>query len=309
MRIEDLKIFVDVVKYHSMNIAAEKNFTTPQNLSKIIKRMEDELGVVLFKRSKKGSDLTLEGEEFYFKILDILEKYHEALVSLKKTEGDDIFLPCESQTIRILCSAGAQSFAVMSTYNRMQNEHQDFVLENDEINSDAPEQIMRFLEKNDFDIIAITLSEESMNKITESLQNFSQVYMFYDEIGIVVSRINPLVNMQEVSLDKLKKYKLISFKSNIAFHDLLGEDVQYQVLTTSVDHALQLIESSDKHYTILSKCLIEMKCGDINRDNNLAIIPFENRISRMHTIFVNKNCLNNSCVKEFVRKLSENFNL
>ena len=53
MRIEDLKIFVDVVRYHSMNIAADKNFTTPQNLSKIIKRMEDELSVILFNRSKK----------------------------------------------------------------------------------------------------------------------------------------------------------------------------------------------------------------------------------------------------------------
>ena len=42
MRIEDLKIFVDVVRHHSMNIAAEKNYTTPQNLSKIIKRMEEE---------------------------------------------------------------------------------------------------------------------------------------------------------------------------------------------------------------------------------------------------------------------------
>ena len=44
--------------YHSMNIAAEKHFMTPQNLSKIIRNMEQELDVVLFKRSKKGSDLT-----------------------------------------------------------------------------------------------------------------------------------------------------------------------------------------------------------------------------------------------------------
>ena len=61
MRIEDLIIFTDVVRYHSMNIASEKHFMSPQNLSKIIRNMENELGVLLFKRSKKGSELTEEG--------------------------------------------------------------------------------------------------------------------------------------------------------------------------------------------------------------------------------------------------------
>lgn len=82
MRIEDLKIFVDVVRYHSMNIASEKNYTTPQNLSKIIKRMEDELGVVLFKRSKKGSELTEAGERFYLHIIEVLTRYDDAIAAL-----------------------------------------------------------------------------------------------------------------------------------------------------------------------------------------------------------------------------------
>ena len=40
MRIEDLSIFTEVIRYHSMNIAAEKHFMTPQNLGKIIRHME-----------------------------------------------------------------------------------------------------------------------------------------------------------------------------------------------------------------------------------------------------------------------------
>ena len=71
LRIEDLKIFIDVIRYHSMNIAAEKHFMTPQNLSKIIRNMERELDIILFKRSKKGSELTKEGEKFYLQIVKV----------------------------------------------------------------------------------------------------------------------------------------------------------------------------------------------------------------------------------------------
>ena len=43
MKIENIRLFLDVVRYGSINKAAEKNFIAQQNLSVTIKNMEKEL--------------------------------------------------------------------------------------------------------------------------------------------------------------------------------------------------------------------------------------------------------------------------
>ena len=42
MKIENIRLFLDVVRYGSINKAAEKNFIAQQNLSVTIKNMEKE---------------------------------------------------------------------------------------------------------------------------------------------------------------------------------------------------------------------------------------------------------------------------
>ena len=54
MDIKDLKCFAAVYEERSINRAAGKLFITSQGLGKVIHKLEEELDITLFERSKKG---------------------------------------------------------------------------------------------------------------------------------------------------------------------------------------------------------------------------------------------------------------
>ena len=72
MKLENLKYFLAVVRTGSIHKAAEELFLTPQNLSKIIRNIEEDVGKELFIRTSKGMILSAEGERFlpYATIID-----------------------------------------------------------------------------------------------------------------------------------------------------------------------------------------------------------------------------------------------
>lgn len=58
MRFEQLEFFVETAKSQSMRGAAEKLHASPQNVSKAVKQLEEELDFPLFIRSRQGLFLT-----------------------------------------------------------------------------------------------------------------------------------------------------------------------------------------------------------------------------------------------------------
>lgn len=80
MKIENIRLFLDVVRYGSINKAAEKNFIAQQNLSVTIKNMEKELGHTLLERTNAGITLTENGHNF----LPMRQKNHRFLRRILK---------------------------------------------------------------------------------------------------------------------------------------------------------------------------------------------------------------------------------
>ena len=62
MRLEQFEYVEAVVQYGSMTAAAWHLHLSQQNISKGIKQLEDELGIIVFSRTKKGSVLTSQGD-------------------------------------------------------------------------------------------------------------------------------------------------------------------------------------------------------------------------------------------------------
>ena len=79
MKIENIRLFLDIVRYGSINKAAEKNFIAQQNLSVTIKNMEKELGHTLLERTNAGITLTENGHNFYQCAEKIIASYDEYL--------------------------------------------------------------------------------------------------------------------------------------------------------------------------------------------------------------------------------------
>ncbi len=77
MNLLHMKYAVEVARIGSINKASEALLIAQPNLSRAVKELEEELGIVIFNRSAKGMTLTQSGEEFIFRAEKILEKINE----------------------------------------------------------------------------------------------------------------------------------------------------------------------------------------------------------------------------------------
>lgn len=89
------KVFYYVAKHKSFTVAAEKLFINQPNVTRTVKMLEEQLGCVLFYRSKRHVDLTPEGEKLYRHIQIAYEHIRLAeqeVTSEKKLQSGSIFV-------------------------------------------------------------------------------------------------------------------------------------------------------------------------------------------------------------------------
>lgn len=78
----EMKVFVRVVQAGSFSAAAQALKLTPSAVSKLVTRIEERLGVLLFQRSTRQLVLTRDGEQFHERCVRILEEIDDAEQSL-----------------------------------------------------------------------------------------------------------------------------------------------------------------------------------------------------------------------------------
>lgn len=84
MNILHMKYAVEVAKVGSLNKASETLLVATPNISRSIKELEGDLGIVIFDRTVKGMELTPEGEEFINYAKGILSQIDEVENLYKK---------------------------------------------------------------------------------------------------------------------------------------------------------------------------------------------------------------------------------
>ena len=77
MELRELQFFVVSVDAGSLSQAAQILYTTQPHVSKTIKKLERTLGYQLLERSKKGVELTKEGEKVYDQARKMLSSMEE----------------------------------------------------------------------------------------------------------------------------------------------------------------------------------------------------------------------------------------
>ena len=85
MNILHMKYAVEVAKFGSINKAAEALYIAQPNLSRCIKELEADMGIMIFDRSSKGMLLTPDGEDFLAHAAKVLAQIDE--IEKKYKEG------------------------------------------------------------------------------------------------------------------------------------------------------------------------------------------------------------------------------
>ncbi|MBI4606155.1 MAG: LysR family transcriptional regulator [Planctomycetes bacterium] len=87
MYFETLKIFCDVVRYHSFSRGASANGVSQPAASQAVHQLERRLEVQLVDRSKRPWELTIEGKLYFEGCQDIVSRYLELEEAVRRRDG------------------------------------------------------------------------------------------------------------------------------------------------------------------------------------------------------------------------------
>lgn len=190
MIINKYRVLLEVAKTHNMGKAGKKLMYSQQGISKIIKRLENELGFPLVIKQRDGIKLTSYAEEllpFVEKLVQaedvILSAAHEIKESISRQNMIRIGLANESSHIYYTSKIG--------TY--LKSFHPDYNIEF--VNSDSSEALAAMLLSRDIDCVIL---HEIRSDDVEFVPLYQKIFCAVLECG------SDLLTKSELTLDDLK---------------------------------------------------------------------------------------------------------
>lgn len=231
MDTKNLKYFVGVAQYGSINQAAKAMYISQPQLSHIIKNIEDEVGFSLFQRTNQGSRLTKNGEYFL----------EHCKVILNEMEHLDQFI---SQVHRLgsrLVVSATRFSQTAVCFNDVCKRHED-----------RENLFLRLRESNTMDVIddvtsgysEIGVIHFSVHEADTMMRNFNNSHLQFRAVAkfkpyVFISSEHELVkgrDVREIDLRDLRPYGLVRYIGQY-------EDFFYHVAT---EHGLIDLNDSSR---------------------------------------------------------------
>jgi len=202
MNIRDLKYILAVAELKHFGKAAERCFVSQPTLSSQIKKLEDELGITLFERTKRQVMLTDAGEKIIASAKHVMTEI-ENLYSIAESTKDPF-----SGKLRLAAipSLGAYLFPTVVSEVRQDMPGLKLVLE-----EEKTEPLLLKLKSGEIDagLIATPVNDEQLL--------FAP--LFEDEFLLAVPADHELANESIINQDQLMKYKLLLLEEGHCMRD------------------------------------------------------------------------------------------
>ncbi len=201
MDIKQLEYVIVVAETKSMHLAAERLHVSQQNISRVLKQLEDELNVQIFSRSAFGTYLTEDGQDIYLRALTIVKE-----VSLLKQKYADSTHQALKGQLQIYFSNTLSE--VVSPYLRcFQQEYPEVIIVSTEA---ATEKIFSLMNQIQISLAFMQVSEERLMQEKDSLSQKYDCYLLSKEpLKVAMHKDNPYADRTSISLKKLQELPLI----------------------------------------------------------------------------------------------------
>ncbi|NGP45954.1 LysR family transcriptional regulator [Bacillaceae bacterium SIJ1] len=202
MDIRHLTYFIEVAKCRSFTRAAENLFVTQPTISKMIKNLEDELGVELFERSRKQLVLTDAGRL----ILEKAQTIHQAFEHLQQ-EIDDL-VGLQKGHLRIGVPPIMDGEQIIRLLGEFHQKHPHITFELFESGAKKIEQGIQD-DQLDAGITVLPTLDEHFHSFT----------FLKEELMVVIPPSHPLANRKQIKLEHLQNEPIIMFNKDFALND------------------------------------------------------------------------------------------
>lgn len=234
----------------SMQAAADILHISKSGLSLAITQLEEELGVKIFDRTKKGTVLTPEGLQTLSAITNVLRAKNELM--------NTAFTVTNQQKYEIVKIGYANKIpkAFMKVFlDDFKKEYPNVVVE---MSQHQREIILEKIRNEEIDAGFISLPEE-LGDLGQEL-NFEP--LLHTRIELICSKDNPITSKKELTLDDLKELNFCMFNDDS--YDYVFNQMQYMCGPLSV-----IFRSDD--YEAIKNAIIEMNAVSLVRYNESSL--------------------------------------
>lgn len=263
MTLQQMRYAVTIADSGSMNEAAHRLFITQPSLSSTIRDLEKELGTTLFLRSNRGISITQEGEEFLGYARQILEQYSML---------EERFVEKTSHKTRFSVSAQHYSFAVkafIETARAFGMENYEFA-----IHETRTHEVMNAVRNMKSEIGVLYLNDFNRDALTKMFHEYGLEFhpLFTCSVCVYLWKNHPLAGKDEISIEELKPYPVLSFEQGEYNSFYFAEEVlstyDYNKIIKADDRATLLnLMVGLNAYTLCSGIITE----DLNGSDYVAV--------------------------------------
>lgn len=283
-----------IAQFGNLTKASEHLHITQPSLSQSIKHIEEELGILLFTRSRKGMALTELGQKFVLEseaVIKSFENFKSNIQSFKSQEVHHIGLFKLAYTTPI-------NDAIMNYIY----EHND---DNYMIKVESIETLEDMVYKDQLDLAIIKYTP-----VYKRNRQLSYQVLFKEKLYAIVSQEHPLAEKDVISIKELEGNRLITsaeheYPNQLTQHILKEAGIQLEIHTHTNYYNLKMIldlvernmgvgfatENICKHYNHMhfkaialyesydyEVCLVQSKRSDLNLKNQLMISYIKDQI-------------------------------
>ncbi|WNS44225.1 LysR family transcriptional regulator [Paenibacillus sp. MMS20-IR301] len=290
MDVRNLRYVLEVANLHNITKAAEKLHLTQPTLSKMVKSLEDELGVMLFDRSGKYVRLTDAGMAAMEQIKLIINAVDNLHMTL-----DDIS-NLKAGTIKIGLPPVISSVFVPKIVTPFQKKYPNISFE---LNEQGSKNVENMVLEGSIDLGAVLLP------VREG--SFGIKPFVRENLAIVVHKSHPLASSSEAALTDLREEPLILFAKGFAMRQHIidacisaGFEANIAYESAQWDLLVELVSAN-----LGIAFLPEPLCEKVS-NQNVRILPLRNPSIPWNVVLIwNKERYISKCMREFIRFLGE----
>jgi DNA-binding transcriptional LysR family regulator len=280
MELKQLEYFLAVSNTHSFTRAAEQLYISQPSVTTAIQRLEDELGLVLFDRSKKQATLTSEGEIFYEHICIVMRDISKA--AQKAAELKNLSSGVIKIGVSSLTCLSVSSFLLAKFHNIYPSLKFEFI-------ETTTQNIQNLIEKDKIDLGLLI--------VHESMKNLDFVTISNEALSVYLPLFHFLSERTNIALKELKQEIFILPQKNCTYRLILDAMFAREEIKPHISfetNYIQMIKNmiiSGSGISILPKGVIE--------NSAIRAIPLEKEPS-IHLCIAKKN---NKCIAHAAQTL------
>lgn len=225
MTLQQIRYVAEIARYGTISRAAQELYITQPHLSSVLKELENELGITIFSRARKGVVLTEDGREFLHFARPLLEQ-EERILNFYSAR------PANAAPFRFSVSTQRYPFVIKAFYKYfLRLSPQQFDVHLRESSMDA---VIRdvYDKRSDVGIIFLTTTTERVIRKYLNVRNLEFHEIAAIDPCVFFRKDHPMASHTSIELEEMEPYPLAPFESGASVSIDFSEEVLLSSLTS-----------------------------------------------------------------------------